>query len=113
MGYTLAGNVNTAPALVLITPEGKRLSSRIFGLSYFDGSNAVLIAETKDSIGLLPESNRVVYTNAFVDVDVTVEYVVTKAGLSQNIILQAQLPSPAEFNLNPEWSRLVLSTSYL
>src|SRR6266542_4503614 len=48
-----AANVNTTPAVVLITPDGKRLSSRIFGLSYFDAATgkAALLAETKDSIG--------------------------------------------------------------
>ena len=75
-----AANVNTTPAVVLITPEGKRLSSRIFGLSYFDAATgkAVLLAEIKDSIGLLLGSNRVVYTNAFDDVDAEVEYLVQR-----------------------------------
>src|SRR6266536_3970369 len=31
-----AANVNTAPAIRLITPEGKTLRNRVFGLSYFD-----------------------------------------------------------------------------
>ena len=76
-----AANVNTAPAIRLITSDGKRLSSRIFGLSYFDAATgkAVLLAEIKDSIGLLLGSNRVVYTNAFDDVDAEVEYLVQRS----------------------------------
>jgi hypothetical protein len=113
-----AANLN-APgrfgAVTLVTPESKPLRSRILGLSYFDGNKAVLIAETADSIGLLVGSDRVLYTNAFASaegVDATVEYVVTKAGLSQNIILQSQLPSPTEWGLNTESTRLQVLTEF-
>jgi hypothetical protein len=109
-----AANVNTAPAVVLITPDGKRLSSRIFGLSYFDAATgkAVLLAEIKDSIGLLSDSSRVVYTNAFDDVDADVEYLVTKAGLEQNVVLRRRLPDPSEFELNPASTRLQVLTEF-
>src|SRR6266487_4881276 len=53
-----AANINTAGAngtIDLTTPDGKRLRSRIFGLSYFDRSTgkAALLAEIQDSIGQL------------------------------------------------------------
>src|SRR6266542_3079982 len=110
-----AANVNTAPAVVLITPDGKLLSSRIFGLSYFDSGTgtAVLLAEIKDSIGALFSSNRVVYTNAFDDVDAEVEYLDTKAGLEQNIVLRGKLPNPSEFDMNPASTRLQVLTEFL
>ena len=51
-------NLNTpsgTPAMELTTPDGKRLCSRILGLSYFMPSTgeAVLIAETQNSIGMI------------------------------------------------------------
>jgi hypothetical protein len=50
----------------LVTPEGKQLFSRPVGLSYFDGTNSVLIAELTNSTGeILPSGNQVLYTNAF------------------------------------------------
>src|SRR6266498_358903 len=110
-----AANLNTTPAVVLITPDGKRLRSHIFGLSYFDAATgkAVLMAEIKDSIGALVGSNRVVYTNAFDDVDAEVEYLVTKAGLEQNVVLRGKIPDPSEFDLNPASTRLQVLTEFL
>jgi hypothetical protein len=113
-----AANLNapgTAGAVRLVTPDSKVLRSRILGLSYFDGTKAVLIAETKDSIGLVFAPNRVLYTNAFDNVDgveADVEYVVSKAGLQQNIIVRSQLPHPSEWGLNPATTRLQVLTEF-
>jgi hypothetical protein len=109
-----AANPNTTGAVDLITPDGKRLRSRILGLSYFDTATgqAVLIAETTNSIGQLFYPNQVIYTNAFDDVQADVQYIDTKAGLEQNIVLRAQLPPPEEFNLNRATTRLQVLTEF-
>lgn len=93
------GNINTAGAIDLTTPDGKHLRSTILGLSYLDTATgrSVMIGELQDSRGqLLPSENEVLYPNAFTNVAADVLYKNTKAGLEQNIILRRQLPSPAD-----------------
>jgi hypothetical protein len=48
----------------VVTPDGKHLKSRPVGLSYFDGTNTVLIAELKDSLGVVSGENQVIYPDA-------------------------------------------------
>ena len=107
-----APNLNTVGAVDLTTPDGKRLRSRILGLYYYDENELVMVAETKDSFGLLVGTNQVWYTNAFDDVRADVQYVYTKAGFAQNIILRAQPPAPADLGLNPETTRLQVLTEF-
>ncbi|MFO1511498.1 MAG: hypothetical protein U1F83_01060 [Verrucomicrobiota bacterium] len=110
-----APDISDAEVIHLETPEGKQLRSRIFGLSYFDSSSgkAVLIAEVKSSAGQLLPPNHVIYGDAFDDVRADVEYIYTKAGFEQNIVLRAQLPLPGEFGLNPLTTRLQVLTEFL
>lgn len=109
-----APNVTDAEAIFLETPDGKQFRSRIIGLSYFDTSTgrAALIAETKSSEGQLLPPNRVIYPDAFDDVQADVEFIYTKAGFEQNIVLRAQLPLPAEYGLNPQTTRLQVLTEF-
>ena len=109
-----AANLNAVGAISLTTPEGQLLRSRVFGLSYFDAATgkAVLIAETKDSIGQLIYPNQVIYTNAFDDVSADTQYFYTKAGLEQNIVVRAQLPDPAEFGMSRETAILQVLTEF-
>ncbi|MGD1085775.1 MAG: hypothetical protein ABSA47_13640, partial [Verrucomicrobiota bacterium] len=109
------GNVNTAGGSVhLVSPDGKDFLSMVYGLAYWDtatGSN-VLIASLQDSHGQRVGSNRVVYSNAFQNLNADIEYVYNKSGLEQNIILLAQPPSPATLGLNPETSRMQVLTEF-
>ena len=62
------GNINSAGAVSVTTPEGKRLTSNILGLTYFDtaSSQSVWIGEIQDSVGqLLPTGNQAVFPDAF------------------------------------------------
>jgi hypothetical protein len=58
----------------LVTPDGKHLQSRPLGLSYFDGTNSVLIAELKDSEGVVVGNNQVIYPDAFTDFKADLRY---------------------------------------
>ena len=92
-----AGNANTAGGAVrLVAPDGKVFHSRVYGLAYWDtaSGNNVLLAPLQDCQGTLVGSNRVVYANAFNGLKADIEYVFTKAGLEQNIILREQIPRP-------------------
>lgn len=108
-------NISDAEVIDLETPDGKRLRSRIFGLSYFDSSTgqAVLIAEVKSSEGQLWPPNRVIYQSAFDGgVMADVEYVYTKAGFEQNIVLRSPLPLPGEWGLNAASTKLQVLTEF-
>jgi hypothetical protein len=92
-----AGNANTAGgAIHLVAPDGKVFDSRVYGLAYRDrvsGTN-VLLAPLQDCQGTVVGSNRVVYADAFNGLKADIEYVLTKAGLEQNVILREQPPVP-------------------
>ncbi len=96
----------------LVTPDGKHLKSRPLGLSYDDGSNTVLIAELKDSVGQLTGSNQVIYPDAFTDFKADLRYTYTKAGFEQDIVLREQPPAPEAYGLNPATARLQVLTEF-
>jgi hypothetical protein len=96
----------------LVMPDGKHLFSRPAGLSYFDGTNSVLIAELTNSTGQVVGNNQVIYANAFTDFKADIRYTYTKAGFEQDIILREQPPSPASFGLNPDTTRLQVLTEF-
>ena len=109
-----AANLRSTNAVVLTTSDGKMLRSWIAGLAYFDESTgkSVLLGRLQDSIGQLYSPNRVVYPDAFDALEVDIEYINTKSGLEQNLILRAQPPSPAKWNLNPATTRLQVLTEF-
>src|SRR6185295_16153625 len=60
-----AVNINSVPAVILTTPDGQRLQTRVFGLSYYDSDTdeSALIAELQNSVGQLLPPNQIIYTN--------------------------------------------------
>jgi len=110
------GNINSAGAIHITLPEGdKHLVSTPIGLSYFDteSGNSVLIAELKDSVGqILPPDNQVLYPDAFTDISADVLYINGRSGFEQLIVLRQQLPSPADWNLDPETTVLQVITEF-
>jgi len=111
-----AGNCNSPVAIDMVTADGKRLQSRILGLSYFDSATgqSVLFAEIKDSDGqlLLDARNEVIYFDALTDVTVDVRYRNTKSGLEQDLILRENPPSPVEYQLNPATTKMQVLTEF-
>jgi hypothetical protein len=110
-----AANVNTAGgALHLTTPDSQTFNSRVFGLAYWDsvaGTN-VMIGQLQDSTGTVIGSNQVLYSDAFSGSKADLLYTYTKAGLEQNVVLREQLPSPVNYGLNPESTRLQVLTEF-
>ena len=96
----------------LVTPDGQHLKSRPIGLSYFDGTNSVLIAELTNSIGVVSGNNQVIYPDAFTDFKADLRYTYTKAGFEQDIILKEQPPTPESLGLNPDTARLQVLTEF-
>jgi hypothetical protein len=108
-----ASNPNTAGAVRLTAPGGQHFSSSVYGLAYWDASAGtnVLIAPLQDSTGVV-EKNRVLYTNAFAGVNADLEYVYTRGGMEQNVVLREQPPAPSVYNLNPETTWLEVITVF-
>lgn len=96
----------------LVTPDGVHLKSRPLGLSYFDGTNSVLIAELTNSVGELVGSNQIIYPNAFPEIGADLRYRYTKAGLEQDVIIRTQPPSPQLFGIDARSSRLEVLTEF-
>jgi hypothetical protein len=109
------GNINSVGAIDLTTPDGKRMRSHVLGLSYFDTAtgNSALIAEIKDSVGLLAPPNRVLYPDAFQDIKADIRYTYSKSGFEQDVILREQPPSPTEYGLTVESTRLEVLTEFV
>ncbi len=116
-GYSakFKSNLNSSEPVVFTTPDGTVLRTRVTGLSYFDAASgeAVLLAATRDCEGQIAGENRVVYPQAFDDVPADVEYVMTKAGWEQNVILRADIPEPSFFGMDPQSTRLQILTEFL
>ena len=77
----------------LTTPDSVQLNSQPVGLSYFDGTHSVVIAELTNSIGALVGDNQIIYTNAFAGLKADLLFTYKKAGFEQDVILRQQ-PSP-------------------
>ena len=99
----------------LVTPDGKSMSSQPVGLSYFDGTNTVLLAVLTNWIGqVLSSGNQVMYANAFSGLNADLLYTYTKAGFEQDVILRNTAANPGSLNLNgrsprsPGFRRIIL-----
>lgn len=88
-------------AIKLVTADGIELVSRPIGISYDNGTNTVLIALLTNSIAVQISSNQLLYPEAFSGIHASLLYTYTKAGLSQDLVLEQQPPAPGEFSLGP------------
>ncbi|MDE3068896.1 MAG: hypothetical protein KGJ60_15290, partial [Verrucomicrobiota bacterium] len=103
-----ANNINSSGAIDLQMPQtngspgGSEMKSDILGLAYYDPASgqSVLIAQVHDSQGQIVGSNDVVYPDCFQGLKANVVYKYTLAGLSQDVVLLEQPPSPESFGLS-------------
>jgi len=111
-----AANLNSPGAIDLLAADRQRFRSHVLGLVFTDYSSgkSVMIAEIKDSIGELTSPNQVTYPDAFDGACIAdVRYTYTKGGFEQDIILRTSPPSPAEWGLDPETTRLEVFTEFI
>jgi hypothetical protein len=110
-----AADASTAGGAVQLTsPGGQQFSTRVYGLALIDvatGSN-VLIAAITNSTGLLVGNNQIVYPSAFAGLQADIQDTYLLSGFEQNIILREQLPSAAEYGLNPATTWLQVLTQF-
>ena len=100
--------------IILTQPDGSQLRSHLVGLSYFDTATgqSVLIAEPKESRGFLVHPSQVLFRDGFDDVDADVRYTMSLQGFEQDVIFRRPPPSPTEFGLSPESTRLEVLTEF-
>ncbi len=110
-----ANNLNTEGAIDVQTVDGKRLTSNILGIGYYDSSTgqAVMVAQIKDSYGALLAHNQVIYRDAFDGVKADVQYTYIKSGMEQDVILREQPPTPESCGLNSATTKLEVFTEFL
>jgi hypothetical protein len=99
-----APNLATPGAIDLLLPDGQRLQGHLLGLAYTEGNQSVLIAEVKDCAGVIggAEQNEVTFSDAFTDFDISVQFVLQRDRISQNVIVHQQLPHPSEWGLTED-----------
>jgi RHS repeat-associated protein len=96
----------------LVTPDGKQIFSEPEELTYFDGTNSVVLGEITNSVGVLVGGNQIIYPNAFSGIKASLRYTFTKAGFEQDVILLQQPLTPEYYGLNPEKSRMQMVTEF-
>jgi hypothetical protein len=97
----------------LVTPDGLHLKSRPLCVSYFDGTNSVLIAELTNSIAqILPSGNQIIYTNVLTDFACDLVCTFRKSGVENDLVFRASPPAPEVFGLNPDATRIQLLTEF-
>jgi len=105
------GNIGQGK-IEMMTSDGRQFYSAPLGLSYFDGTNSIMIAEITNSVGELVAPNQVLYPNAFVGFNADLLYTYKKDGFEQDVILRTQPPTPEACGLNPATTRLQVLTEF-
>ena len=99
----------------ILTDDGERIRTVVLGLSYFDpvsGDDVVLSEVNPDVVGEILPPNRVIYRNAFTDIEADVIYEYHRDRFSQNIVLHESPAEPAAFGLS-KLSRLEVLSEIL
>ena len=86
------------------TPCGRTLNSRVMGISYYSAltGQSVLIAQLKDSQGIVVGDQTVLYPDCLDSVNCTLVYVYKRDSLEQFLSLKQRLPDPLLWQLGEE-----------
>jgi len=110
-------NANSPGAVDLLAPDGKRFQTHVLGVAYTDRASgrSFMIADIKDSVGVVVGANQVIYPDAFDGLRASIRYTYTRAGLEQDILLEEAPRPPQEYDaaLDPATTRLELYTEFI
>ncbi len=109
-------NANSPGAIDLLTDSG-RFRSHVIGIALTDRASgaSAMIAEIKDSVGVVVGANQVIYPDAFDGIKASIRYTYTRAGLEQDILLE-EAPRPVDEYLpgvDPATVRLEVYTEFI
>jgi hypothetical protein len=99
---------SAAQPISILMSDGLEFESRVTALAFFDAAsgNSVLIAANRGAAGKLVAPNQVLYPDTFDDIKADILCTYSIAGMEVDVIIRAQLPSPADWNLDPATVRL-------
>jgi len=109
------GNIRSSPgALTVTTPDNQVIRASVRGIAYTDPirGSVVMFASVKDAGGVLTARDTIIFPDAFDGTRADVRAVVTKAGLESDVILREKLPSPTQWNLDPESTLVEVWTAF-
>jgi len=113
---TLAPNINAPRPVIAVGVDGQRFVSKPWGLVFHDRAtgNQVLVAEVKDSEGMLTAPNVVLYPDAFTDCKAALRYTYTRAGCEQDVIFMDEgFGRPEDYGLPSETTVLEMWTEFV
>ena len=96
--------------IAVTLPSGEVLHTRPVGISYYDGTNNILIAELTNSVGQLsPDGSQVTWPSAFTDFKADLVATYRRGSFECDLVFREQPPAPSAFGL-PDNCRLQLLT---
>jgi hypothetical protein len=111
----ISPRITDAPAIDMLTPDGKRLRCRLFGVVYRDtitGNNVLVAEPNPDSIATLVPPNRIVWENALLDFAADLQLTYTRAGVEAELILRERPDAPDAWNLSAKDTRIQVWTEW-
>jgi hypothetical protein len=109
-----AANLNVPGAIQIQTPDGKSFKCTVLGLAFtdYDRGHSELFASVKDCTGVIM-GDSVWYAQAFEGISASVRWLQSKAGCEQDVVLEGDLPSPADYGCAPDTTRVELWTEFM
>jgi hypothetical protein len=109
-----ANDLATYGSIDLEGPDGQRIRSHPLMLSFYDPrtGQSVMIGEVQSCQGRIEPPNQVVYEAATSDVNCTIRYTYTRAGLEQDIIINETLPEPELWGMSSDTAILEFLTEF-
>ena len=112
----LAPNLRSQGAVDLLTPDGVRLRSTVWGLALRDTASGQewLLAETQDCAPTRVSATEVVYADAFDGLRADVRYTLGLNRFEQDVILREPIPAELlkELGIAPATAELVVLTEF-
>ena len=111
---SIGNNIHAAGSVEITMPDGRVLRTHPLALSYVDTASgkSTIIAEVKDSQGVVVAPNQILFADAFDGVSADIRYTYSKGAVEQDVLLRESPPGPEEWNL-PQTSRLEMLTEFL
>lgn len=108
--------LDTPDAVDLLTPDGTRLRSAPVFLAYrnrLTGQTVLLDEVRPGSVGGLVSPNTVLWPDAFPKVGASVQATYSPAGFEMDVVLNAALPAPEGWGLDPATTDIEVYTEFL
>jgi hypothetical protein len=106
-----SSNLKTPGALKIGTDDGTVIQGHLLGVAFTDAESGLsaMIAEVKDSQGIITSDSTITYVNAMDSFLCNVVYTYRISGLEQDlVILEAPSVTPQELGMNPLTTRMEL-----